>query len=459
MTHYTPIDARLLPAIADTVGTEALQPNPDAYYDRDASELRCAPDIVVLPTRVEQIQALMRLATVHRFPVTPRGAGTGLAGGSLPVCGGAVLSLERMNRILRLSPADLAADVEPGVITQDLRNAAANVGLFYPPDPASLDTSTIGGNAATNAGGPACVKYGVTRDYILGVSAVLPDGELIRAGGRTRKYVVGYDMCRLLVGSEGTLGIITELTLKLIPKPQSVAGMAVLFPSLRSAMHGVQQAMTGGCLPSALEFMDAKCLRLVEELLPFPLPSNDAAMLIVEVDGRPEQLAEELACISESMSAAGALETLPAPNEKRRAELWGIRRQISLRIHDAAAMYASEDVTVPLSRIADLADAVPDLERRHGLTVYAFGHAGDGNIHLNVTSDKPDNGAAMRRGIVDALQLTLDLDGAISGEHGLGAAKSEFAAMELSPRSIALQKAVKDLFDPLGILNPGKIFV
>lgn len=454
-TRLTPA---LLTTIIDAVGREAVLDTPGTPYDRDASELRAMPDLVVLPESVGQVQALMRLATAHRFPVIPRGGGTGLAGGCLALSGGVVLSVERMNRVRAIDTRNLVAEVDAGCITQTLRDAAAAENLFYPPDPAGMDRSTVGGNVATNAGGPACVKYGVTRDYVLGVEAVLPDGELLRAGVRTRKGVVGYDMAHLLCGSEGTLGVITGLTMKLIPLPAATVGMAVAFADMPSAMRAVAAVLGAGHLPSAIEFMDHRCLALVGEMLPFPVPGARPSLLIIELDGQRATIEPQLDAVAAICREQGATQVLPAPTDAERATIWGVRRQVSLRIHDYAGLYLSEDVAVPLVAIADLVAELPAFEERYGLEIFAFGHAGDGNIHLNVTSSSTDNRERAEEGVVALARRVVELGGTISGEHGIGEAKKHLVPLELSARSIALQKGIRDVFDPLGIMNPGKVF-
>lgn len=458
MPGYAPMDADILARLRDIFGQGLLAaPDDLSGYARDESGLSRPAEAVVFAENAGQVSALLRLANERHFPVTPRGTGTGLAGGAICAHGGVVLSLEKMTR-LSIDAPNLCAVAEPGVLTKTLRDAANEAGLFYPPDPASLATATIGGNAATDAGGPACVKYGVTKDYVLGLAAVLPTGEIIDAGVQTRKGVVGYDLARLLVGSEGTLGVITRLTLKLIPRPKAVSSLAALFPDAHTAVKAVGAVMTRGLSPSAVEFMDHKCLRLVADLLPFPLPSLTPAMLLLETDGDPDQTAKDITSIGEICRDFGALELLPAPDETARETLWGVRRQISLRIHDAAAVYLPEDVAVPISRIPDLIDALPAIERRFGLDIYAFGHAGDGNIHLNLTA--PD--AALRPQVEaaaeDCVRLALGFGGTMSGEHGVGLAKRGLLPLELSPVSLRLQRGLKALLDPGHVLNPGKIF-
>ena len=460
MTQYSPITQDIRRRISDALGNECIVANPDEVgtYSQDASGLSYPPELVVRVQETAQIQRLMRLANEYRFPVTPRGGGSGLAGGCLPVLGGAVLSLEKLNRIISVDTQNLVAQVQPGAITKDLRDAARQKKLFFPPDPAGMDQSTIGGNAATNAGGPSCVKYGTTKDYILGLEAVLPSGRMINTGTRTRKGVVGYDLTQLLVGSEGTLGIITGLILKLIPYPATVSAMTAVFSDLPSAMRAVTQILNRGHLPSAIEFLDAKCLLLVKDILPFHVPGETSALLIVEVDGDLEQTKRDIKTIGKILKEVGATHLLPAFNEKEREDIWNVRRQVSLRIHDKYALYIPEDVVVPIGKIPALVAELPELETEYNFDIYAFGHAGDGNIHLNITAQHQGNMDRVEMGVKAILARVIQMGGTISGEHGIGQAKKQYLSMELSAESIRLQTEIKKVFDPNMILNPGKIF-
>ncbi len=436
---------------------EALEPR-----SHDDSGL-CLPPAAVLLARSEaQVARLVELANEHLFAVVPRGAGTGLAGGCLAETGGVVLDMSAMNRILAIDSDSVTATVEPGVLTGDLRRAAKAKGLFYPPDPASLDTSTIGGNAATNAGGPACVKYGTTRDYVLGLSAVLPTGELIQTGTATRKGVVGYDLTRLLVGSEGTLGVITQLTLKLLPHPAHQQCLAAVFAGLDAAMRAIISVMTRGHLPSAMEFLDAKCLKLVGDLLPehvkAKISGGREALVLIECDGTKEETARAAQDIEAICRELGALALIPAPNDEEREAVWKVRRSVSTRIHEACAVYIPEDIAVPIGKIAEMVAALPAVEERFGVVIYAFGHAGDGNIHLNLTS--PDEAARHRveQAAEECVRLALGLGGTMSGEHGVGLAKRHLLPLEIAPVSLRVQKGIKNLLDPNNVLNPGKLF-
>lgn len=462
MSIFLPIGEQVKREIRDAVGDEAVIAEPEriAPFAKDETVgLARTPELVVEPAEVAQIQALLRLANLRRFPVTPRGLGTGLAGGAVPFCGGVVLSMARMNRILLIDGENLLAEVEPGVRTADLREAARRQGLFYPPDPASLDKCSVGGNASTNAGGPACVKYGTTRDYVMGLDVVLPTGELISAGVRTRKGVVGYDLARLIVGSEGTLGVITKLVLKLLAAPASVATIAAVFDRLPEALQAVTTLLTSGHLPSAVEFLDGRCLSLVSDLLPFPGISGAGAFLLVETDGNPEAVAGEVDAVTRICREGGAKDVLSAPEGDVRERIWEVRREISKRIEERhAALDIHEDIAVPIGRIAEFAGGLRSLEERCGMMIYTFGHAGDGNLHLNITAEGTPEPGRIEEGISAVLERVLAMDGTISGEHGIGLLKKPYIGMEISPASLRLQRGIKRLFDPRGILNPGKIF-
>lgn len=458
---YTRLDENIIGLIRDQIGEAAVIADPEKLvaYGKDGTVAAFAmPELVVEAKTAGQVQSLLRLANRHRFPVIPRGLGTGLAGGAVPIRGGVVLSLAGMNRIVAIEPENMVAVVEPGVLNKDFKEAVRACGLYYPPDPASYDTCSLGGNAATNAGGPSCVKYGVTRDYILGLEAVLPSGELIRTGVRTRKGVVGYDLTRLLVGSEGTLGVITGLTLRLIPHPPAVTTLVALFSGLRQAMEAVRAVLMKGHIPCAAEFLDRRCLELVGDMLPFPGAREAGALLLIEADGAPDVISREIEAIGMICSDGGAGQVLMAPDARRREQVWEVRRAVSLRIEEKYPVDLHEDVVVPLGRIADFVAGLPELERRHGMKIYSFGHAGDGNIHLNITADRPEDRERVEGGIEEILTRVLALGGTISGEHGIGYLKKTFLPLELSPQSMEIQRAIKMIFDPANILNPGKIF-
>ncbi|MCE5283776.1 MAG: FAD-binding protein [Deltaproteobacteria bacterium] len=460
MNDYVPITAEIRKRIAAIKGMTIIDaPEKLDEFGRDKTPGAFhLPELVCEATEVPQIQALLRLANECRFPVIPRGLGTGLAGGAIPIHGGVVLSLAKMNRILAIEPRNMIAVVEPGVPNLTLKNAVRQYGLCYPPDPASNDTCSIGGNAATNAGGPACVKYGTTRDYVLGLEAVLPSGELVEAGVRTRKGVVGYDLTRLLVGSEGTLGVITKLILRLIPHPADVTTLVALFPKLSPAMETITMILMRGHMPATLEFMDARCLELAGDILPFEGVSQAGAMLLIESDGATEAIRREIEAIRTLCLEGGASDTLVATDAEKRKQMWDVRREISLRIEEAHPLDIQEDIVVPIGRIAEFVECLPEFEAAYGGKIYAFGHSGDGNIHLSVTAGSFDARPQAEQVVRKIIEKVVAMGGTMSGEHGVGIAKQPFLPIELSAESMRLQRAIKLLFDPNLILNPGKLF-
>ncbi|GKT08005.1 FAD-binding oxidoreductase [Desulforhabdus sp. TSK] len=457
---YKPLTEEAIARICEAVGEDACVNDSDELRElgHDASEFNGLPLLVVEAVSAHQVQALLRLANALHFPVTPRGSGTGLTGGAVPLFGGVVLSLARMNRILSIDRENLITVVQPGVINMDLKKAVQREGLFYPPDPASLDTCSVGGNAATNAAGPSCIKYGTTCDYVLGLEAVLPSGELIRTGCRTRKGVVGYDLTHLLVGSEGTLGVITELVLRLIPHPPAVTTLVGLFPRLSAAMGAVASVLGQGHIPCAMEFMDRHCLELVGDCLPFEGVQESGAFLLVEIDGVPDVIQREIEAIGEICLECEAVNVLLAPDSHKRSQMWDVRKEVSLRVERHFPLYIPEDIVVPIGRIAEFVEGLPEMEQRYGMKIYSFGHAGDGNIHLNITAEDRRMLDRVEEGITEILKRVLAMGGTISGEHGIGMAKRRYLPLELSPESIRIQREIKKVFDPHLILNPGKIF-
>ena len=404
---------------------------------------------------------MARLCTQYRIPLVVRGAGTGYTGGAVPTLGGVVLSLERMNRILEIDEVNLLAVVEPNVINGDLQRAVERVGLFYPPDPASLDVSSIGGNVAECAGGPRAFKYGTTKRYVLALEAVLPTGEIVRTGSKAVKNVVGYDLTQLLVGSEGTLAIITEVTLRLIPKPPVRITLSAAFRDVRHAVDAVSELIKRRVVPAAIELVDGESLRAVEAHLGRAVvPAGASAVVIVECDGVQAAASEESRLVEAACRDANALEIRRAESEAEREDVWSVRRQLSLALRATGLLKINHDVVVPRGRVPALLDTVGDLARQYELRVASFGHAGDGNIHVNLMVDKSD-AEELRRARQAERQLferVVALEGSISGEHGIGFAKAPYLSVELSGDVIALMKRVKAAFDPAGILNPGKIF-
>jgi glycolate oxidase len=429
-------------------------------YAYDATDQTHLPDLVVFPGSAQEISQILKLANRHGFPVTPRGAGTGRVGGSVPVKGGVVLVLTRMNRILEINEADMVAVVEPGVITGRLQAAVAEHGLYYPPDPGSADYCTIGGNVAAGAGGAVAVQYGVTRDYVLGLTVVLPTGEIMDAGTRTMKGVVGYDLTRLFLGSEGTLGVITRIVLRLVPKPASRQTLAAGFPTLESAALAVGQILKAGLTPTALEFMDSATLSCVREMLPFAVGPEVAALLLMAVDGHPRDVEERAGRMARLCREQGAQPVVRAREASEAERLWQARKVISPALVKLKPQKVSEDVAVPLGAIPALINALQKISRRRGLPILCYGHAGDGNIHVNVMYDRqvPQEREAVGPTVEDIFALVRELQGTLSGEHGVGLTKAPYLRLELSEDAIALQQRIKQAFDPHNIMNPGKIF-
>lgn len=429
-------------------------------YAYDASNLLYLPEAVVFPEEAEQVAAILRLANRWRFPVVPRGAGTGTTGGALPIHGGVVLVTTRMNRILEIDPDNFLAVVEPGVITGRLQAEAAKYGLYYPPDPSSANFCTIGGNVAENAGGRAAVKYGVTRDYVLGLTAVLPTGEIIDTGTCTAKGVVGYDLTRLLVGSEGTLGIITKIILRLVPLPAARRTALAGFRELAAAARAVSRIRQARLDPSALEFLDQPTLECIRALLPLALPPEVTAVLLLEVDGHPQDVTERTAAMVDFCHRQGAALVLVAESAAEREQLWQARKLISPASFKLKPHKLSEDVVVPVTAIPELVAEVAAISRETALPILCFGHAGDGNIHINIMYDQaePRERAAAQAAVTAIFTLVRKLRGTLSGEHGVGITKAPYLHLELSPTVIELSRRLKRLFDPHNILNPGKVF-
>ena len=395
------------------------------------------------------------------MPLVVRGAGTGYTGGAVPTRGGVVLSMERLNRILSIDEANLLAVVEPGVVTADLQRAVEAVGLFYPPDPASLESSSIGGNVAECAGGPRGFKYGTTRRYVLALEAVLAGGQVIETGSKAVKNVVGYDLTQLLVGSEGTLAIVTKATLRLIPKPPARATLMALFADIPAAVEAVTELIRRRVVPATLELVDRDALKAVSDYVGREIaPAGTGAMLIVEADGTQAAVTEDIDQVARACRQTGATGVALAADDRERDELWNARRLISIALRATGLVKINHDVVVPRGRVPQLFAVVDELRESHRLRIIAFGHAGDGNIHVNLMIDRDDPQQRARATEAERVlfERVVALEGSISGEHGIGFAKAPYIGIELSDEEIALMKRVKAAFDPYGILNPGKIF-
>lgn len=429
-------------------------------HSYDATQKQHLPEVVIYPGTTAEVSQVMKLADRERIAVLPRGAGSGFTGGSLPVQGGIVLVLTRMDTIIDIDVENLIAEVEPGVVTGELQRQVERLGLFYPPDPASKEFSTIGGNVAECAGGPRCVKYGVTKDYVLGLEVVLASGEIIRTGGRTLKNVVGYDLTKLFVGSEGTLGIVTKILLKLLPKPEAKKTMLVQFETIEGAAKAVSAIIGAKIIPTTLEFLDAATIDCIREHSGISLQPTCRAILIIEVDGEAEILDKQTARILANIEPFGILETRIAATETESEAIWQVRRIVSPSLRKVGPNKFNEDIVVPRSKVPDMIRALERIASEHGVAIVNFGHAGDGNIHVNIMVDLQEEGMASKveEVVEEVFRAAVNLRGSISGEHGIGTAKARYLALELDAATIAAMQCIKKVMDPNGILNPGKIF-
>ncbi len=450
----------VLKELAKIVGPANLLTSPEelTVYSYDATGRESLPWAVARPVQAAEVSRILYLANHERFPVVPRGAGTGMSGGSVPARGGVVLSFERMNRILEINEEDFLAVLEPGVVTGELQQAVEARGLFYPPDPASHQFCTIGGNVAECAGGLRAVKYGVTKDYVLGLEVVLPTGEIINTGARTVKSVAGYDLTKLIVGSEGTLGVVTKITVRLLPLPESVRTLAAFFNSVDDAARAASRILANRIMPRALELVDQAALRAVESYLKHDFSEGAKAMLLAEVDGSPESTAREGKRVADSMMQAGAIRVDLADAPADRERLWKARRSISPALYTIKPKKLNEDIVVPRSRIADILRDIDEIAKKHNLLIVNFGHAGDGNIHTNIMIDDADLPQA-EVAVKEIFEATLRLGGSISGEHGIGMTKAAYLPLEAGPGALAAMQRIKQALDPNNILNPGKIFL
>jgi D-lactate dehydrogenase len=433
-------------------------------YGYDNSRRQAMPDAVALPSTSEQVVALVRACRAHRVPVIARGRGTNTTGASVPTAGGVVVSFERMNRILDIRPGDRCAMVEPGVLNGDLQRALKPHGLFWPPDPTSADYCTIGGNLACNAGGPRAVKYGASRDNVLALTAVTGTGELIHCGSATTKGATGYDLQRLLVGSEGTLALIVEAALKLTPLPAARRALRALYRDVDAAAAAVARLMAQPVTPSMLEFMDDRAVRLARAQMRVSfggsdIPEHVGALLMIEADGDAHTLPQALEALTTAARGDGCLDIEPAADEAARERLWAARKALSPALRSLAPGKINEDVVVPVSRIPELVAGVQTLSREHALPIVCFGHAGNGNLHVNLMYDPADPAQNERAhaAMSGVFALTLSLGGTLSGEHGIGLAKREFMTRAIDAPTLATMRAIKAAFDPDGILNPGKL--
>ena len=429
-------------------------------YAYDATGHAYMPDAILFPQNTNEVSRILKTANEDRFFVTPRGSGSGMTGGSLAVNGGIVLVMTRFSRIHHIDKDNLIAHVEPGLVTGSFHRAVEKEGLFYPPDPSSSEFSTLGGNLAECAGGPRALKYGVTRDYVLGVEAVTPTGEIITTGTQTTKGVVGYDLTRLLIGSEGTLGVITRMTLRLLPLPEAIRTMSAVFAQVETAAETVSEIIRRSIIPRTIEFMDKASIRCVENHLKIGLPTEADALLIIEVDGKSRDIDMTIEELKTICISRGANRVDIARSQEEVERLWKARKSISPTLFQYGPDKLNEDIVVPRSKIPDMVRMINRLRVETGLMIVTFGHFGDGNIHFNIMLDKKNKGALKKANaaLETLFDYTLELGGTISGEHGIGITKTPYMAKEIGPVELMLMKKIKKTFDPNGILNPGKIF-
>ncbi|MBF0529367.1 MAG: FAD-binding protein [Deltaproteobacteria bacterium] len=430
------------------------------YASDGSNRTEFLPEAVARPGTTAEVAALIGIARKYKIPLVPRGAGSGLSGGALPVAGGLVVIMNRFNRILEIDAANLVAIVEPGVITGKFQAAVEAQGLFYPPDPASREFSTLGGNAAENAGGTRAVKYGVTRDYILGLEAVIGTGEVIQTGVRTAKGVVGFDLTRLVVGSEGTLGIITRLILRLVPAPEAKETMVAYYDDMDAAAKTIAALTAAKVIPATVEFMDHDSINFLEDYKSFGLDRKAGALLLIETDGSIQQAKADAETTARVCRECGARQIKFASSAAEAELMWQARRALSTAICRAASGKYNEDVVVPRTLIPEMLARLEVIGKKHRVLIINFGHAGDGNIHLNVMYNKydPEEVRRAEEACREIFITTLELGGTISGEHGVGIAKKDYIALEIPAECLNLMLRVKAAFDPDGIMNPGKIF-
>ena len=466
MSSYNKVTPEILSKLKKITGDENVFVDEETLQlcSKDETEdFHFAPEAVVKPNNSKQISDILKLANENIIPVTPRGGGTGLSGGALPIHGGIVLSMEKFNKIIEIDEKNFQAIVEPGVITQVFQEEVEKRGLFYPPDPASRGSSFLGGNLAECSGGPRAVKYGVTKDYVLGLEAVLPTGEIINAGGRVLKNVSGYNLTQLIIGSEGTLGIITKIIFRLIPLPKLKKVILIAFNSFGDATDAVAKIFQRGITPSAIEFMEKAAVKASEEKQNKKFPNGEAeAQLFIEVDGNyPEMLDKDIELIAEVVSEYNPLDILLADERQKVEDVWDLRRGIGEAVKSISA-YKEEDTVVPRANMTKLVKGVKEISAKYGITTICYGHSGDGNIHVNILKDKLDDKTwetVLDKAIREIFALTVSLGGTISGEHGIGYTQKSYLPIALSENELGIMKKIKNLFDPKNILNPGKLFI
>lgn len=456
------MDQHIITNLEKIVGKKGVLTSPEdlAVYSYDGTFEECNPDIVVLPESTTQVSEIVKLASKENLPIVTRGMASGLAAASVPFSGGIALVLTRMDKVIELDLENAIVHVEAGIVTADLQAFVEKHGLFYPPDPSSIRHSTIGGNIACNAGGPRCLKYGVTGDYVLGLTVVLADGQILKTGGKVIKDVVGYDLKSLFTGSEGTLGVITEALLRLNAKPKYAKTALVEFGSIEDASRTVNEILLAGIVPATLELMDQTAINCIEKAMNLGLPTDVAAFLLIESDGvELESTVQEIDAIGKICSKTGATKVSIAKDEAERANLWKARRSISPSLARLAPNKLGEDITVPRSAIPEAVKRLKEISNKYGLPIVIFGHAGDGNLHPNILFDKrdPEQMKKVEQMVAEEFEVALELKGTLSGEHGVGTLKRPYMKKALGEISIEIQKKIKQVLDPQNILNPGKV--
>jgi glycolate oxidase len=458
------MDANIVSQLQKIAGKEAVltaKEDLNAYSYDGTTVWTHMPEVVVLPTTTEQVSQIMKLASENKIPVTPRGAGTNVSGGSIPIKGGIVLATPRMNRIVDINKTNFTVTVQPGVVLQDMNMALAKEGLFYPPDPQSFLGCTVGGSVAENAGGPYCVKYGVTKQYVIGLEVVLASGYVMKLGGVTVKNRTGYELMMLFTGSEGTLGVITQITLRLIPLPPASKTMMAVFDDMSVGGQAVSNILFASIIPAKIEFVDNFVIRRIEEKTPIGLPLDAKALLLLQTDGCPAAVEAETAQIVDILKKSGAKEVRVAKDAAEANAYWGMRRGGFAAVFGAAKTVMAEDVAVPRDKLADFLRKLEEISKRTGLFIQVLGHAGDGNLHPAIFTDISDKEHYTRaqQTMEEIFNAALALGGVLSGEHGIGLEKQRFLARAMDPVALDLMKKIKKLLDPDNILNPGKIWV
>ncbi len=459
------IDKKHLEFFKSIVGNENVKEDKAHLiaYCYDATKERFEPDAVIFPRNEQDVSKVLKYCNEHKIIIVPRGAGSGFTGGALPANGGIILSLERhMNKLLEIDMENMVGVVQPGLINMNFQKAVEEVGLFYPPDPASEEYSSLGGNVSENAGGMRAAKYGITKDYVMALRAVLPNGEIIVAGKKTIKDVAGYNIAGILIASEGTLAVITEMTLKLIPKPKLKQTYMGIFPDVNKAMNAVFKSLSSGANPVAMEFLDALVIKALQEKFPqVSLPTNAGAILIGDVDGASQlEIDSQIQTLKDSFAQNGSTEFIVAKNEEESKKLWFARRNASPATTIYGTKKLNEDISVPRSKLPQALDAIYAIGDKYGFNIPCFGHAGDGNIHVNVMVKDKNNPKEMEDGhkaVEEIFQMVCDMDGTLSGEHGIGLSKAPFMNIAFSDAEIELFKNIKKAFDPNNILNPFKM--